>query len=361
MKISTKLELERPNFSLAINLSFEINGLTAIYGASGAGKTTVLRWLAGLEKEAKGQLKVNNTVWQDKEHYLAPQQRQIAYVFQEPRLFPHLTVENNLNYAYQRRFNNNGPTLLDVCEWLDIKHLIKRHSEQLSGGEQQRVAIARALLSSPQLILMDEPLSSLDGQSKQHIIGHLQTLQANLAIPILYVSHDFEEVSQLADHLILLDKGKISAQGPLLELCHRIDLALSHEENAASLIDAVIQQHDKTNHLTELLIDNQLPLFVTSINGRKGQQLRIRIPAKDVSINLERAENSSILNILPATISDIENSINSPRVLIKLAIANQHLLVRLTKKSVNRLQLHIGQPVYAQIKTVALLSDQRES
>lgn len=360
MNLSINLELERPNFSLAINITLETKGLTAIYGASGAGKTTVLRWLAGLEPEAKGQLIVNNTVWQDDNDGLPPQQRQIAYVFQEPRLFPHLTVESNLNYAYQRRFNNNGPTLINVCEWLEIKHLIKQHTEQLSGGEQQRVAIARALLSSPQLILMDEPLTSLDGQSKQRIIKHLQTLQAKMAIPILYVSHNFVEVSQLADQLLLIDKGRITAQGSLLELSHRIDLALSHEENAASIIDAVIQRHDKTNHLTELLIDNQLPLLITSINGCKDEQVRIRIPAKDVSINLERAENSSILNILPATITEIEDSDNSARVLIKLAVAHQYLLVRLTHKSVTRLQLHVGQQVYAQIKTVALLSDQRE-
>ena len=207
---------------------------------------------------------------------------------------------------------------------------------------------------------MDEPLASLDKPSKQRIIKHLQTLQANMATPILYVSHDFEEVSQLADQLLLIDQGKITAQGPLLELSHRIDLPLSHEENAASIIDATIEQHDRSNHLTELLIDNHLSLWITAIEGREDEPVRIRIPARDVSINLERAEHSSILNILPATIAEIEQSDSSARVLIKLKVAHQYILVRLTHKSVTRLELTVGQQVYAQIKTVALLSDQRE-
>ena len=360
MSLSIKLKLERENFSLAIDTVLEAKGFTAVYGPSGAGKTTLLRWIAGLEPATQGELSFQQTVWQDKEKTLPPQQRQIGYVFQEPRLFPHLTVEGNLNYAYQRRFNNNGPSLNQVCEWLEIKHLLMQGSEQLSGGEQQRVAIARALLSSPQLILMDEPLASLDKPSKQRIIKHLQTLQANMATPILYVSHDFEEVSQLADQLLLIDQGKITAQGPLLELSHRIDLPLSHEENAASIIDATIEQHDRSNHLTELLIDNHLSLWITAIEGREDEPVRIRIPARDVSINLERAEHSSILNILPATIAEIEQSDSSARVLIKLKVAHQYILVRLTHKSVTRLELTVGQQVYAQSKTVALLSDQRE-
>ncbi|ARN74222.1 molybdenum ABC transporter ATP-binding protein [Oceanicoccus sagamiensis] len=360
MSLTIKLNLERDNFSLAIDTTLEAKGFTAIYGPSGAGKTTLLRWLAGLEPETQGQLSFNGTVWQDNDSALPPQQRHIAYVFQEPRLFPHLSVEGNLRYAYQRRFNPEGPSLQDVCDWLEIGKLIKQFPDQLSGGEQQRVAIARALLSSPELILMDEPLASLDGASKQRIIKHLQALQANMATPIIYVSHDFEEVSQLADQLLLIDKGQLIAQGPLLELSHRIDLPLSHEENAASIINATIEQHDRKNHLTELLIDNHLSLWITAIEGREDEPVRIRIPARDVSINLERAEHSSILNILPATITEIEQSDSSARVLIKLAVAHQFILVRLTHKSVTRLELSVGQQVYAQIKTVALLSDQRE-
>ncbi len=360
MSLTIKLNLERDNFSLAIDTTLEAKGFTAIYGPSGAGKTTLLRWLAGLEPETQGQLSFNDSVWQDNEHTLPPQQRYIAYVFQEPRLFPHLTVEGNLRYAYQRRFSPEGPSIQNVCEWLEIGKLMKQFPDQLSGGEQQRVAIARALLSSPQFILMDEPLASLDGPSKQRIIKHLQSLQENMATPILYVSHDFNEVSQLADQLLLIDQGRMIAQGPLLELSHRIDLPLSHEENAASIIDATIEQHDRSNHLTELLIDNHLSLWITAIEGREDERVRIRIPARDVSINLERAENSSILNILPATIAEIEQSDSSARVLIKLAVAHQFILVRLTHKSVTRLGLSVGQPVYAQIKTVALLSDQRE-
>ncbi len=353
MSLTINLHLQRRDFSLAVDTSISHSGVTAIYGPSGAGKTTLLRWLAGLEPNGKGLLKFNGQVWQDEQQCLATQDRKVGYVFQDPRLFPHLSVQGNLHFAFKRRFNDDGPTLPQVCDWLKLTPLLNKYSTELSGGEQQRVAIGRALLSSPQLLFMDEPLASLDHHSKQQILFHLERLQQHLSIPILYVSHSIEEVSRLSTHLLLLDNGQLSAQGPTMELMTRLDVPLSHEENASSFITTSIRQHDEHYHLTELLIDDQHPLYLTQLNGQAGEQITVRIPARDVSLCLNKAEDSSILNIIPATIDEIETSPGA-RVLIRLLVGKQYLLARVTQKSVERLQLQTGQQIYAQIKTVAL-------
>ena len=316
----------------------------------------MLRWLAGLEPNTQGHLTFGDKIWQDDKQFLASQQRQIGYVFQEPRLFPHLDVEGNLDYAWQRRFNANGPTKAQVCEWLGLEDLLNQPVQQLSGGQQQRVAIARALLSSPQLLLMDEPLASLDKPSRLSILNRLESLQQQLTIPILYVSHDLEEVSRLADQLLLLDKGQVQAQGPLIELCSRLDLSLNHSEEAASIIEARLARQDDDYRLSELQIADDLCLQVTRINAPLETNVRLRIPARDISLALEKPTSSSILNILPCTVDEIETTTDA-RVLIKLKLADQYLLARLTRKSVDYLHLQVGQAVYAQIKSVALLSE----
>ncbi|MEE8056331.1 MAG: molybdenum ABC transporter ATP-binding protein [Pseudomonadales bacterium] len=369
MSLLISLELQSSNFNLSIHTSLATQGFTGIYGHSGSGKTTLLRWLAGLEKSTPGQLTFQNKIWQDDNTFVPTQQRQIAYVFQDAHLFPHLNVQGNLDYAYHRRFNDNGPVMKQVCQWFELEGLLNNHTEKLSGGERQRVAMARALLSSPQLILMDEPLSSLDPHSKERILQHLETLHDQYPTPVFYVSHDLEEVSRLADQLLLLDNGAVSAQGSLLDLSTRLDLNLSHEENAASIIETTIKQHDNHYQLTELSITEQLPLFLTKTRGNIGDKVRVRIPARDVSITLKKPEKTSILNIIPGIIDEIESdeiesdkieNSKGSRALLRLKISEQFLLVRLTKKSIDRLQLQPGQHVYAQIKTVALLSDQNK-
>ncbi|MEH6557507.1 MAG: molybdenum ABC transporter ATP-binding protein [Oceanicoccus sp.] len=363
MSLLVSLNLQRKKFHLSVQAALDSSGVTAIYGHSGAGKTTFLRWLAGLEKNTPGHLVFNNQVWQDENFFLSPQQRQIAYVFQDARLFPHLTVRGNLQYAYHRRFNNNGPSLKHVCDWFDMSHLLENDVTTLSGGEQQRVAMARALLSSPQLILMDEPLESLDQQSKEHILQHLEKLHQQLSAPIFYVSHNLEEINRLADQLLILQQGKVIAQGSMLEISSRIDLRLSHEDNAASIIVASVDRHDEHYQLTELLVDQQLRIFLTAIDHDVNTSVRVRIPARDVSITLQQPQHSSILNILPCVIDEIENDqaiTTDARVLVRLKFASQFLLARLTRKSVDKLKLHPGQAVFAQIKTVALLNEHRQ-
>ena len=359
MSLKIKLKLDRDNFRLQFDTTLAAEGFTAIYGHSGSGKTTLLRWLAGLEK-APGELYFNEQTWQDADSFLPSQQRRIGYVFQEPRLFAHLSVMGNLEFAWKRRFDNNGPRVDDVVEWLELHALVTQGATTLSGGQQQRVAIARALLSSPQLLMMDEPVAALDQGSRQRILSLLERLQGKLKVPVLYVSHSIEEVSRLADQLVLLDNGHIAAQGPLLELCHKLHIGLSHEENAASIITATMENHDLEYGLSELIIGDNQRLYLTHTGIEPGRQLRVRIPARDVSLALQKPEQSSILNILRCTIDAIEKTPDS-RVLVRLAIGDQFLLARLTHKSLDRLQLKAGQNVYAQIKTVALLNERQHS
>lgn len=356
MSLLISLDLPRDGFSLSIHTAIETRGFTAIFGHSGAGKTTLLRWIAGLESSDNGHLTFNGSVWQDDKHCVPTQQRQIGYVFQQPRLFPHLTVAGNLQFAQQRCFQPGGPTIPQVCQWFELEDLLDKPVDQLSGGEQQRAAIARALLSNPALLLMDEPLASLDTASKERILSHLQNLQQHLAIPILYVSHDISEVSRLADHMLILGNGQLEAQGRLIEMSSRLDLTLSHEEYAASILTATVFQQDHEYQLTELRIDDKLPLFVTKNSASEGDQLRLRIPARDISLSLDKPQHSSILNIIETTVVEIENT-SGARVLVRLKLAGQFLVARLTRKSLDRLELTVGQQVYAQIKTVALLSD----
>jgi len=351
------VDFQRGSFGLQVTTAIPGDGFTAIYGHSGAGKTSLLRWIAGLEKTNHGELHFHNTIWQDRHTLIPTHLRQIAFVFQEPRLFPHLNTLDNLLYARKRRFSNNGPSLEQVCQWLGLQHLLAHYPQQLSGGQQQRVAIARALLSNPKLLLMDEPLGALDHKSKQVILKHLQKLRQHIDIPILYVSHDIEEISQLANHLLILEGGKLIEQGTMVDLCNRLDLNLSHEENAASIISGLIERHDERYGLTELMIDKKHSLLLAKKPGEPGSRIAVRIPARDVSIALSPAVDSSILNILPCTVDAIEESGDS-RMLVRLKLEQQYLLARLTHKSVDRLSLSTGQQVYAQIKTVALLSEE---
>ncbi len=356
MSLQLDVDLQRDDFQLQLTGTLPSDGVTAIYGPSGAGKTTLLRWIAGLEKSAAGELRFRDEVWQDHQRFIPTHQRQIAYVFQDARLFPHLNVEGNLAYAYQRRFNQQGPSPTQVGDWLGITALLAHFPGQLSSGQQQRVAIARALLSSPKILLMDEPLGSLDKPAGQKILHHLQALRQHINIPVLYVSHDIEELSRIAQHLLILEQGRMIEQGALMDLCSRLELSLSHEENAASVISASILNHDTHYGLSELAIDSSHRLFLAASPGEINDNIRLRIPARDVSIALSASTDSSILNILPCTIDSIEQTGES-RILVRLKLEQQFLLARLTKKSADKLQLAVGQRVYAQIKTAALLNE----
>lgn len=353
------LQLECPGelgFRLQLDCELPDRGVTAVYGPSGSGKSTLLDCIAGLRKPMPGsRIQFREERWQEAEQFTPPWRRAIGYVFQDARLFPHLSVQGNLEYAMARRARAGDITLDKVARWLELKPLLEQSPETLSAGQKQRVAIARALLSGPQLLLLDEPLANLDHAASQQCLGYLQRLGEELALPMVYVSHDIEEVSQLADHLLLLEQGRREDQGSLLTLCTRLDSRLSHEEQAAAIAIGTVREHDREYGLTRLDIEGQ-SLFVSLLPQPPGQLRRVRIPARDVSVCREHPKHSSILNILPVTLCEIESG-TSPRVLLRLALGSQYLLARVTRKSVAELALQVGDHLFAQIKSAALLME----
>ena len=346
--------VEESGFSLNFKCQVPTSGVTAIYGPSGSGKTTILNAVAGIQTTSgNSTIQFGDETWQDGTQITPPWQRRVGFVFQDARLFPHLNVRQNLEYALKRRGDETQPSFGEIVDWLDFKELLGRLPEHLSAGQKQRVAIGRALLCGPRILLMDEPLANLDHAARRECLHYIQRLRAELDIPILYVSHDIEEVSQIADKLLLLENGRLKAQGSLIDLCSRLDTRLSHEEHAAAIVTGAIQRHDTEFGLTEIRIDEQI-LLVNHLEAPLGQQQRIRIPARDVSICRARPLDSSILNIIPVELLEIETTSES-RVLLRLSLGEQYLLARITRKSAELLKLTVGDKVFAQIKSAALL------
>ncbi|MCK6412439.1 MAG: molybdenum ABC transporter ATP-binding protein [Azonexus sp.] len=348
--------VDRGDFCLDVDLTLPGRGVSALFGHSGSGKTTILRAMAGLEHAPGGYLALGDTVWQDDAQgiFVPTFQRALGYVFQEANLFEHLSVEGNLEFglrriaAAERRFH-----LPDICEMLGIGGLRRRRPASLSGGERQRVAIARALLTAPRLLLMDEPLAALDLRRKQEILPYLERLHDELSIPIIYVSHSPDEVSRLADHLVLLDNGRLIASGPLQETLARADLPSSFADDAGVVIETMLAGHE-ADELTRLEFAEGR-ILVARRPEPVGQRLRCRIHARDVSLTLEKPVHSSILNIFQCTVSTVVATDTPGQVLIQLALGNRHLLARVTERSRRTLALQPGRPVWAQVKAVALL------
>lgn len=365
MTISINIHLKlNNNFLLDIDTQLPEGKIIALYGDSGSGKTTLLRCIAGLQ-QGEGEIYADGQHWQNHQGtFLASHKRDIGFVFQDGRLFPHLSIEGNLRYAEKRAKRAAAISSSDLIEQLGLSALLSTPVLQLSAGQQQRVAIARSLLSAPRWLLMDEPLSNLDYQSKNLILTFLEKFQRKNKLNILYISHDMEEVSRIAEHLLLMEDGKIIDQGPLIDISSRLDLKLAHRESAAAVVEVIKQSYDPKYNITSVHIgknscgekgfeeNNTLQLSQDLPDGAH----RLRIPARDVSIALNAPQQSSILNTLPAVIDAIEHS-DSARVLIRLKLGDQYILARLTHKSLDQLQLCVGQKVYAQIKSVALLSE----
>ena len=359
MDIKARIKLTRtPNFQLDVDLDIPGKGITALYGHSGSGKTTILRCLAGLERGSADDsifIQFGDTIWQDSNHFTPPYKRSIGYVFQDAQLLPHLTVGGNLDYGIVRRQVAGGPSRNQVVEWLELGSLLDKPVTRLSGGEIQRTAIARALVSGADLILMDEPLGAIDQDAKGRILPYLDNLHKELAIPIVYVSHLLEEITHLADRLIVLEKGEVVTSGTVIELSSQLDLAIAHHEAAGSILECTLGEHDRTYGLSKLLFDGG-QLYVTERNQPEGSRIRVRIPARDVSLTLEPPLKTSILNIIESRIEEIEQG-QQARMLVRLSAGSQFLLARVTRKSIQQLGLHKNQIVYAQIKSVALLTE----
>ncbi|WP_322617113.1 molybdenum ABC transporter ATP-binding protein [Pseudomonas sp. BIC9C] len=358
--IQMRLTLRYSGFALDVDLQLPGRGVTALYGHSGSGKTTCLRCIAGLERVDHGFIQVNDEVWQDSENkvFVAPHKRALGYVFQEASLFPHLSVLANLEFGLKRISKpQRRVDMAHATELLGISHLLDRHPQHLSGGERQRVGIARALLTSPKLLLMDEPLAALDAQRKSEILPYLQRLHDELDIPVLYVSHSQDEVARLADHIVLLSNGKALASGPIGQTLARLDLPLAMGDDAGVVIEGRVSAYDADYQLLSLqLPDTNLNIRVPHTPLDPGQALRCKVQARDVSLSLHGAGQSSILNRLPVTVVSEMNADNAAHVLIRLDAAGTPLLARITRYSRDQLNVHPGQQLWAQIKAVAVLA-----
>lgn len=353
--IEARFRCRFPGFELDVDLTLPGQGVTALFGHSGCGKTTLLRCMAGLQR-APGRMIVAGETWQDDRTFRPVHRRPLAYVFQDTRLFPHLSVRGNLDFGYrripaaERRIHFD-----DAVDWLGLAPHLDRRPDRLSGGERQRVAIARALLTSPRLLLMDEPLSALDLRSKQDILPYLERLRDTLALPILYVSHATAEVARLADHIVMLDRGRVVAEGPLQETLARTDQPLSLGEDAGVILDARVTALDQPWHLCQaefpggqLWLPADAPLNV-------GQRVRLQVLARDVSVALTEQRDQSIQNLLPATVDAIHTGGRPGTALVRLMVGRTPFLARLTSRAVHHLALEPGQPVWLQIKSVAIV------
>lgn len=358
--IDVRLQLTYSGFALEVDLHLPGRGVTALYGHSGSGKTTCLRCIAGLERAEDGFIQINDEVWQDSRNgvFVPPHKRALGYVFQEASLFAHLSVRANLEFGMKRiPRQQRRVDMAQATELLAIGHLLERNPEHLSGGERQRIGIARALLTSPKLLLMDEPLAALDSQRKGEILPYLERLHDELDIPVLYVSHAQDEVARLADHIVLLSDGKALASGPIGETLARLDLPLARGDDAGVVINGTVSAYDEHYQLLTLqLPDSALHMRVAHAPLAVGKALRIKVQARDVSLSLQAEEHSSILNRLPVTVTQDIPADNSAHVLVRLDAGGTPLLARITRFSRDQLQLHPGQTLWAQIKAVAVLA-----
>ena len=342
--------------SFALNVSFEapLTGVTALFGPSGSGKTTVLRAIAGLE-HLKGRCALGKLVWQDALHFVPAHRRGVGYVFQEASLFPHLSVRGNLEYGFRRARGQKAIGFDTVVELLGLWKLLERAPERLSGGERQRVSLGRALLSQPRLLLLDEPMSALDRNAREEILPYFEALHKALSLPIVLVSHDIAEVERLASYLLVMNAGHIAAAGPLNDMLVSGKLPFRQGRDAAAVLAATVSGYDAEDGLGALDLAGQT-LLVAGKAGEIGETVRVRIAARDVSLAVERPSQTTILNVLRATITDIELLAGGADANVSLAIGSQALLARVTRRSLRLLDLAPGREVYAQVKGVSLLT-----
>ena len=415
--LAIDIRLSRGDFSLRFDAELQLEGITAIFGPSGAGKTTLLRVVAGLEKGAAGRIALGGEIWQDTDRrvMVPPHERHLGFVFQDGRLFPHLSVEGNLRFAAERsrrrhrgatggggarggsgathatgatgvageggikgkgggggarggqgvrggRRGRSGPgresrmrtglktSMSAVVKALDLKDLLERAPDTLSGGEIQRVAMGRALLAAPRVMLLDEPLSALDLRRKAEIIPYIERLAGDFGVPVLYVTHNVDEVARLASSMVLLADGRMAAMGGVAEILERVELwPITGRLKAGSVLEAVAGE--TCDGMTSLEVGGET-LRVPAIGVSAGALVHLRVQAKDVAIARERPERLSIRNVLPARLMSIEFA-EAPFVELLLDVRGQHLRSRVTREAVDELGLREGQSVFALIKSVA--------
>jgi molybdate transport system ATP-binding protein len=354
-QVQARFKAQLGSFRLDVSLTLPGSGVTAIFGHSGCGKTTLLRCMAGLQ-DGEGLMRVNGSLWQDGNLNLPTHRRPLGYVFQENGLLPHLSVEANLLFGYRRIPESQRRIAPEqVVSWLGLAPLMKRRPGGLSGGERQRVAIARALLTSPELLLLDEPVSALDEPGKREVLGYLERLRAHLDIPMIYVSHSVSEVARLADHLVILKDGRVMAEGDLQAMLSQPDETLALREGASVIVPARISQQDPQWHLCLASFDGG-ELWLRDHHGLEpGTEVRLRIMAKDVSIALSPHHDQSIQNVLAARVTDIVPQQATGVSTLRLMAGRTPFLAKVTSRSVQQLGLQEGASVWLQIKSVAII------
>ncbi len=350
-QLSIQTKLVRDNFTLEIpELTLPTTGVTALFGRSGSGKSTLLRVLAGLENKAVGRIQFNDQVWQDGKEFMPAQARGVGVVFQDGALFPHMTVRQNLQFALARAPRSQD--LVEVARRCRIDHKLGAPVPTLSGGEKQRVAIARALLSSPELLLLDEPLSALDTATKKEILPFLEELKDSLNLPMIYVTHAPAEVERLADRVVFLQQGRVDKVETLAEALSRADSPLFADEGVSSVLLAQVETLQAGDGLSCLCPSgSQCQLWLPEV--AHAGNYRVRIMAKDVGLSLSPPQDSSLLNVLKVIIERIE--VNEQSALLTLRLGEQTLFAQISLRSLRQLRLSVGMQVYALIKAMALV------
>ena len=352
-RLEADFVLDRRDFRLEASLDVRLSGVTAVFGPSGCGKTTLLRAIAGLERDARGRIAFDGTIWQDDRAFVPTRERRTGLVFQDARLFSHLTVKGNILYGHRR--TPAGERLFPpetVIRLMDLEPLLGRRVSSLSGGERQRVSLARAVLANPRLLLMDEPLASLDQDRKEDILPFIERLSGELAIPTLYVSHEIDEVVRLASDLVLVSEGRVVASGPIEEVSNRFDLrSYAGRLDAGSIIRMRVAGHDEETGITHFAFGGG-EVVGPRVDMPQGAEVNLRIRSRDVAVALDRPGRTSILNVLPGTVVEVgPNDGPQAHVLIDIGAP---LWARIMRRSVDELELAPGQPVYALIKAVAV-------
>lgn len=356
MSLDVELHGALGDFTLDVAFSAPASGVTALFGPSGAGKTRVLRAVAGLDRDVRGRLRLGDRVFMDADTFVPAERRRIGYVFQESSLFAHLDVAGNIDFGLKRQGGNaaGGRQQRDaLVSLLGLDGLMSRRPQTLSGGERRRVAIARALAPSPALLLLDEPLSGLDTQRRAELLPWLEALVRKLELPVLLVSHQWDEVHRLADHLVLMDAGRVRASGTLGKVLGDLNLPLARSPEATVVLNGTVSTLDERWGLASVQVGG-VDVTVPADGLEVGKALRLRIAARDVSIALDPPGRSSILNVLPVTVTGRRDA--GAQCTLELSLpGGGRLLARITQRSASELDLGEGASAFAQVKSVAVL------
>jgi molybdate transport system ATP-binding protein len=355
--LEIRQQLARPDFELSIDIAVPARGITVLFGPSGCGKTSLLRCVAGLERGARGVVRVAGDVWQDQgaRLFLPTWARSLGYVFQEASLFEHLDVRGNLEYGLRRGGGKATADYLgEIIDLLGIRPLLARRADQLSGGERQRVAIARALATQPRLLLLDEPLASLDHSRRYEIMPWLERMRDRLSTPMLYVTHATDEVARLADYVVVLEQGKVKAAGTLAEVFNAHDSPLLFGDETGAVLAGHIVERDERWHLCRAAFAGG-SLWLRDVGLPPGSKVRLRVLARDVSLTTSKPQQTSIQNCLPCRVDSLVADTHPSQALVRVTCGESLLLARITQRAVAELGLQSGSQVWAQVKSVALI------